>query len=195
VVNTDGERGTVIVTPVGQAATIPPLAALTLTTKTARPVVGKDVVVAAALEPSHAGATYRLNWGDGSPVETVNASGVGTHRYAKAKPYTVSASAVVGDKELNHEVLVKVGSVGPFWPRYDWLVAALAGLAALALQFPSVPVPKLTASPRWGAPGVPEMTLLNREPYLSLSFEPGVRPAEEDITFAKKRRKSGLEQG
>jgi hypothetical protein len=33
---------------------------------------------------------------------------------------------------------------------------------------------------------VPQMTLLNREPYLSLSFEPGVGPAEEDITFLKK---------
>jgi hypothetical protein len=191
VVNTGGERGTVIVTPVGQTVTIPPLAALTLRTKTARPVVGKDVVVAAALEPAHAGATYRLNWGDGSPVQTVNASGEATHRYAKAKPYTVSASAVVDDRELNHEVLLQVGL---FWPRYDWLLAALAGLAALFLHFPPVPVPTLTASPRWGTPGVPEMTLLNREPYLSLSFKPGVRPAEEDITFSKKRRKSGLEQ-
>jgi hypothetical protein len=168
--------------------------ALTLTTTTDQPMVGKDVVVVAALEPSRPGTSYRLNWGDGS-VETVTGSGRGTHRYAKAKPYTVSASTVVGDRELNHEVLLQVGSVGPFWPRYDWLLAALAGLAALALHFPSVPVPKLTASPRWGAPGVPEMTLLNREPYLSLSFEPGVRPAEEDITFSKKRRKSGLEQG
>jgi hypothetical protein len=195
VVNTGGERGTVIVTPVGKEIPILPLAALTLTTKTARPVVGKDVVVVAALEPLHAGASYRLNWGDGSPLEMVDESGKGTHRYAKAKPYMVSASTVVADRELNHEVLLQVGPVGPFWPRYDWVLAALAGLAALALHFPSVPVPKLTASPRWGAPGVPEMTLLNREPYLSLSFEPGVGPAEEDITFAKKkRRKSGLEQ-
>jgi hypothetical protein len=190
VVNTGGERGTVIVTPVGKEIPILPLAALTLTTKTARPVVGKDVVVAAALEPSKAGTNYRLNWGDGSPVETVDDSGRGTHRYAKAKPYTVSASAVVDDRELNHEVLVKVG---PAAPRIDWLLAALAGLAALFLHFP--PVPKLTASCRWGAPGVPEMKLLSREPYLSLSFEPGVGPAEGDITFAKKRRKSGLEQG
>jgi hypothetical protein len=190
VVNTGGERGTVIVTPVGEEIPILPLAALTLTAKTERPVVGRDVVVVAALEPLHVGASYRLNWGDGSPVETVNESGRGTHRYAKAKPYTVSASAVVNDRELNHEVLVKVGPVAP---RIDWLLAALAGMAALFLHFP--PVPKLTASCRWGAPGVPEMTLLNREPYLSLSFEPGARPAEENITFAKKRRKSGLEQG
>jgi hypothetical protein len=190
VVNTGGERGTVIVTPVGQAVTIPPLAALTLRTETVRPVVGRDVVVMAALEPSKAGTNYRLSWGDGSPVETVNASGRGTHRYAKAKPYTVSASAVVNDRELNHEVQVQVRAVAP---RIDWLLAALAGLAALFLHFP--PVPKLTACCRWGAPGVPEMKLLGREPYLSLSFEPGVGPAEEDITFAKKRRKSGLEQG
>jgi hypothetical protein len=189
-VNTGGERGAVVVAPAGQSVSIPPLAALTLTTKTPRPVVGKDVVVTAALEPSHAGATYRLNWGDGSPVQPVDASGVATHRYAKAKPYTVSASAVVDNRELNHEVLVKVG---PAAPRIDWLLAALAGMAALFLHFP--PVPKLTASCRWGAPGVPEMKLLSREPYLSLSFEPGLGPAEEDITFAKKRRKSGLEQG
>jgi hypothetical protein len=167
--------------------------ALTLTANTPRPVAGKDVTVVAALEPSQAGASYRLNWGDGSPVETVNESGVGRHRYAKGKMYKVSASTVVAGRELNHEILLRVGPVGPFWPRYDWLLAALAGLAALFLPVP--PVPTLTAIPRWGAPGVPEMTLLNREPYLSLSFEPGVGPAEEDITFAKKRRKSGLEQG
>jgi len=71
---------------------------LTLTTKTLRPVVGRDVVVVAALEPpSLAGASYRLNWGDGSAVETVNESG--THRYAKAKLYKVSASTVVGRSE------------------------------------------------------------------------------------------------
>jgi hypothetical protein len=169
--------------PVSAKVALPilPLAALTLTTETSRPLVGKDVVVLAALEPSHAGASYRLNWGDGSPVETVSDSGKGTHRYAKAKLYTVSARTVVGDRELNHEVLLQVA---PVVPRIDWLLAALAGLAALFLHFP--PVPKLTASYRWGAPGVPEMKLLSSEPYLSLSFEPGVGPAEEDITFSKK---------
>jgi hypothetical protein len=186
VTNPGGGEGAVVAELLPKTSAILPVAALTLTTKTNRPVVGKDVIVMAALEPSHPGASYRVNWGDGSPVETVNESGRGTHRYAKAKPYTVSASTVVGDRELNHEVLLQVGAVGPFWPRYDWLLAALAGLAALALHFPSVPVPKLTASPRWGAPGVPEMKLLSREPYMSLSFEPGVGPAEENITFSKK---------
>jgi hypothetical protein len=154
--------------------------ALTLTTKTRRPVVGRDVVVVAGLEPSQAGASYRVNWGDGSAVETVSESGQGRHRYVKAKLYKVSASTVVGDSHLNHEILLQVGPVAP---RIDWLLAALAGLAALFLHFPA---PKLTASARWGAPGVPQMTLLNREPYLSLSFEPGVGPAEENITFSKK---------
>jgi len=157
-----------------------PLAALSLTTKTLRPVVGRDVVVVAALEPaSLAGASYRLNWGDGSAVETVSESG--THRYAKAKLYKVSASTVVGTSELNHEILLQVGPVVS--SRIDLLMAVLAGLAACSLiGF----VPKLSATFRWGAPGVPEMKLLNREPYLSLSFEPGVGPAEEDITFSKK---------
>jgi hypothetical protein len=156
-----------------------PLAALTLTTKTRRPVVGKDVVVVAALEPSLAGASYRLNWGDGSAVETVSESG--THRYAKAKLYKVSASTVVGTNELNHEILLQVRPVVA--PRIDLLMALLAALGAGSLiGF----VPKLSATWRWGAPGVPEMTLLNREPYLSLSFEPGLGPAEEEITFAKK---------
>jgi hypothetical protein len=181
VTNPGGGEGAVVAELLPKTSAILPVAALTLTTKTNRPVVGRDVIVMAALEPSHPGASYRVNWGDGSPVETVNESGRGTHRYAKAKPYTVSASTVVGDRELNHEVLLQVGPVAP---RIDWLLAALAGLAALFLHFP--PVPKLTASCRWGAPGVPEMKLLSREPYMSLSFEPGVGPAEENITFSKK---------
>jgi hypothetical protein len=172
--------GSTTVVVVKEPVPVLPLAALTLTTNTLRPVVDKDVAVVAALEPSHAGASYRLDWGDGS-VDTVNESGVGRHRYVKAKMYKVSASTVVAGSELNHEILLRVGPVGP---RFDWLLAALAGLAALFLHFP--PVPKLTASARWGAPGVPEMTLLNREPYLSLSFEPGVRPAEGDITFRRR---------
>ena len=156
-----------------------PLAALTLMTKTPRPMVGKDVVVVAALDPSRGGTSYRLNWGDGSAVETVSESG--THRYVKAKMYKVSASTVVGTSELNHEILLQVGPVVS--PRIDLLMAVLAGLAACSLiGF----VPKLSATCRWGAPSVPEMKLLNREPYLSLSFEPGVGPAEEEITFSKK---------
>jgi hypothetical protein len=155
------------------------LAALTLTTKTPRPVVGRDVVVVAALDPSRGGASYRLNWGDGSAVETVSESG--THRYAKAKLYKVSASTVVGTSELNHEILLQVGPVVA--PRIDLLMALLAALGACSLiGF----VPKLSATCRWGAPGVPEMKLLNREPYMSLSFEPGVGPAEAEITFSKK---------
>jgi hypothetical protein len=157
------------------------LAALTLTARTRRPVAGKDVVVVAALEPSRAGASYRLNWGDGSPVETVSELGEGRHRYAKAKLYKVSASTVVGNSELNHEILLQVGPV--ISPPMDLLMAMLAGLAACSLiGF----VPKLSATFRWGAPSVPEMRLLTREPYMSLSFEPGARPTEEDITFAKK---------
>jgi hypothetical protein len=154
-------------------------AALMLTTKTRRPVVGRDVVVVPALEPSLAGASYRLNWGDGSPVETV--SEAGTHRYAKAKMYKVSASTVVGDSHLNHEILLQVGPV--LWPRVAGLMALLAGLTFGTVHLFLL---KVTTSFRWGSPEAPQMTLLNREPYLSLSFKPGVGPAEEDITFAKK---------
>lgn len=141
--------------------------------------MGRDVVVVASLEPAQAGASYRLNWGDGSAVETV--SGSGTHRYAKAKMYKVSASTVVGSSELNHEILLQVGPV--IWPRIAGLMVLLAGLTFGGMH---LFVPKLTATFRWGAPAVPEMRLLSREPYASLSFEPGVRPAEEDITFSKK---------
>ena len=155
-------------------------------------MVGKDVIVVPALEPAQPGASYRLNWGDGSAVETV--SEAGTHHYAKAQLYKVSASTVVGTSELNHEMLLQVepigGGVGP-----KVFVGLLAALAGLSFWVSHLIVPKLSASVRWGTPGVPEMKLLSREPYLSLSFEPGVGPAEEDITFSKKRRKSGLEQG
>jgi hypothetical protein len=177
--NPGGARGGVVSEVLPKTEPIPPSAALTLKAKTNRPVVGRDVIVVAALEPSKAGASYRLNWGDGSAVETVSDSG--THRYAKAKMYKVSASTVVGDSHLNREILLQVAPV--MWPRFVGLMAVLAGLTFGAMH---LFVPKLTASARWGAAGVPEMTLLNREPYMSLSFEPGARPAEEDITFSKK---------
>jgi len=162
--------------------------ALTLTATTIRPVVGKDVVVVAALEPLLPGASYRLNWGDGSAVEAV--SGRGTHRYAKAKMYKVSATTVVGSSELNHEILLKVGPV--ISPAIDGLMAMLAGLGVLMFH---ISAPKFSVSFRRGTPGVPEIRLLTREPYASWSFEPGMRSTEERITFFKKRRKSGSEQG
>ncbi len=158
-------------------------------------MVGKDVVVEAALVPQELGTTYQLNWGDGSAAETVSAPGWGVHRYPAAKMYTVSASTVVGGSHLYHEIPLDVRRPVAIWYRIAGLMAALAGLSFWVSH---LLVPKLSASVRWGAPGVPEMKLLGREPYLSLSFEPGVGPAEEDITFSKfpkGRRKSGLEQG
>jgi hypothetical protein len=162
---------------------------LTLTPSTNRPRVGKDVIVVAALEPAQTGARYKLNWGDGSPVETVSDSG--THHYAKAKLYKVSASAVVGETELNHEIVLNV--TPSIWP--PLALGLLAMMAALVIAQIPPPIPAhLTMIPRLGTPGVPQMTLLGREPYASLSFEPGVKPAEERISFFKKRRKSRSEQ-
>lgn len=144
--------------------------------------------------PSQSGASYRLNWGDGSAVETVGEAG--RHHYAKAQMYKVSASAVVGNSELNHEILLDVRpSVWP--PIVTGLLAMLAGLAFVGTMHPGL-TRIITVSSRLGAPGVPEMTLLSREPYASWSFEPGARPAEGRISFFKdfkKRRKSGSERG
>ena len=163
---------------------------MSLTTST-RPRVGKDVVVRPVLAPSQSGTSYRLNWGDGSALETVN--NFGTHHYAKAQVYKVSASALVGSSELNHEILLDVRR--SIWPPI--VTGLLAMLAALTFMAVHPFVPKFSVSSRWGAPGMPQMTLLTREPYASWSFEPGVRPAEGRISFFKnfkKRRKSGSEQ-
>jgi hypothetical protein len=170
---------------------VEPLPVLTLTTTTSKPVVGREIVVVPALEPARAGASYRVDWGDGSAVETVSASGM--HHYAKAQLYKVSASTVVGRSKLNHEMLLQVEPVPG--RQFKLVVGLLAALTGAGFWGTHLIVPKLSASFRWGAPSVPEMKLLSREPYLSLSFEPGVGLAEEDITFSKKRRKSGLEQG
>lgn len=162
---------------------------LTLTPSTNRPRIGKDVLVVAALEPAQEGAIYKLNWGDGSPVETV--SGFGAHHYTKAKLYKVSASAMVGNSELNHEIVLDVvPSISP--PLVFGLLAMVGGLAFVGMHPPIAP--HLTMIPRMGTPGVPQMTLLGREPYASLSFEPGVKPAEERISFFKRGPKSRSEK-
>jgi hypothetical protein len=155
---------------------------LTLTTTPDRPVVGKDVEVVPALDPAEPGTKYQLDWGDGSK-EIVN--GKASHHYAKAKLYTVSARTLVNGTELNHQIVLDVGPV--VWHRVVSVMGLLAG-AAFFLIKPRVPLPKISVSSRWGEPGVPEMKLLTREPYASLSFEPGLGPEEESITFASKGR-------
>jgi hypothetical protein len=166
---------------------IPQVVALTLTANPKLPEVGKDVVVVPELKPSRAGASYQLNWGDGSPVETVSDSG--RHHYAKAKTYKVSATTVAGGSQLNHEMLLEVRPL--VWPPVVTLIAVL-GLACGAMHF--IIKSLLSTSFRLGAPGVPVIRLLSHVPYASWSFEPGMRPPEGRITFLKERRKSGLEQ-
>jgi len=163
----------------------PPMPALMLASKTHKPVAGKEVVVEATLTPQSDGATYELDWGDGSAMETERAPGVAEHRYTTAKTYTVSASTYVDGSHLYHQILLQVA---PVWPR---VMSALALVGALPFLGWHLVRLLLSASFRVGAPGVPEMRLLSREPYVSLSFEPGVRPAEERITFPGLRRKTG----
>ena len=164
----------------------PPMPALMLISKSHKPVAGKEVVVEATLTPQSDGATYQLDWGDGSAMETVRAPGLAEHRYTTAKTYTVSASTYVDGSHLYRQILLQVAPV--VWPR---VMSALAFVGALPFLGWHLVRLLLSASFRVGAPGVPEMRLLSREPYVSLSFEPGVRPAEERITFPGLRRKSG----
>jgi hypothetical protein len=150
--------------------------------------VGKEVDVVAALVPAQAGTSYKLDWGDGSPVEMISDSA--SHHYTKAKLYKVSASAIVGDSELNHEIVLNVTpSIVP--PLVAGMLALLGACAFAGT--PHLFRPTVTMVGRLGTPGVPEMRLLTRKPYASLSFVPGVKPAEERFSFLK-RRKSGSEQ-
>ena len=164
----------------------PPMPALMLASKTHKPVAKKEVVVEATLTPQSDGATYQLDWGDGSAMETVRAPGLAEHRYTTAKTYTVSASTYVDGSHLYHQIALQVAPV--VWPRVMSALAFVGGLPFLGWHLVRL---LLSASFRVGAPGVPEMRLLGREPYVSLSFEPGVRPAEGRITFPGLRRKTG----
>jgi hypothetical protein len=146
-------------------------------------MVGRKISVVPALTPSQAGTSYELDWGDGSAKETVTESG--THLYAKPKLYKVSAQAKVGNDELHREILLQVGPVDPgIWPRFAVLLTTIAGVGLWGMHT----LLKVTTGCRWD---VPKMKLLGRETYVSLSFVPDVGPAEERITFSKKRRRSG----
>jgi hypothetical protein len=158
----------------------PPPPVLNLTASSSRPVVGKQVVVEAALNPSHAGTSYQLNWGDGSAVETVRNSA--THRYAKAKMYKVSARTVVDNRQLNREILLQVGPA--ILTPVIVMLASLAGLGLLSLHM----LVNVTTGCRWDTP---KMTFVGQQPYVSLSFVPDVGPAEESITLLKTKRRSG----
>jgi hypothetical protein len=143
-----------------------------------RPAVGTTVVVTAKLNPPQAMKNYELNWGDGSPVETVSESA--THRYTKANTYKVSARTIAGDKELNREIMLPV----VVWPWVTVSLASVAGVGFLSLHM----LVNLTTGCRWDTP---KMTFVGRQPYVSLSFVPDVGPAEERITILDKKRRSG----
>lgn len=73
-------------------------------------------------------------------------------------------------------------------PRVVTVLALLGGLPFLGWHLANL---LLSATFRVGAPGVPEIRLLGKEPYVSLSFEPGVGLAEGRITFPRLRQKTG----
>ncbi len=160
--------------------------ALMLAQKTHKPVAGKEVVVEAALTPQQDGVTYQLDWGDGSALESVRAPGLAEHRYPAAKTYTVSASTYVDGSYLHRKISLQVAPV--LWPRVVSALALVGGLPFLGWHLAKL---LLSATFRVGAPGVPEIRLLGKEPYVSLSFESGMGPAEERITFARLRQKTG----
>lgn len=168
------------VSPVHPVVLKPPPAVLNLTPSSFQPKVGKKVVVVAALNPSQAGASYQLDWGDGSAVETVSKSG--THRYQKAKMYKVSAKTVVGNSQLHREIVLQVGPV--IWRRVIVLLASVAGMGLWSLHM----LLNVTTGCRWD---VPKVTFVGPQTYVSLSFVPDVGPAEERITFLKTKRRSG----
>jgi hypothetical protein len=168
------------VQPVQPVVLKPPPAVLNLTPSSFRPEAGKKVVVVAELSPSQDGASYQLNWGDGSAVETVSKSS--THRYQKAKMYKVSARTVVGGSQLNREILLQVGPL--IWPRVTVLLASVAGMGLLSLHM----LLNVTTGCRWD---VSKLTFVGKQPYVSLSFVPDVGPAEQRITFLKTKRRSG----
>lgn len=172
--------------PSPQPITRPSMPALMLTQKTDKPVAGKEVVVEAALTPQPDGVTYQLDWGDGSALESVRAPGLAGHRYAAAKTYTVSASTNVDGSHLYHQILLQVAPV--VWPRVLSALALAGMLPFLGWHLAKL---LLSATFRAGAPGVPEIRLLGKEPYVSLSFEPSAGPAEGRITFTRLRQKTG----
>ncbi len=152
---------------------------LNLSSSPSRPAVGTTVVVTAELIPSRDGTSYELNWGDGSPWETVSKSA--THRYTKTNTYKVSARTRIADgKELNREIMLPV----VVWPWVTVSLASVAGVGFLSLHM----LVNLTTGCRWDTP---KMTFVGKQPYVSLSFVPDVGPAEERITILDKSRRSG----
>ena len=180
-----GDAGKVIeiqnLTPHPPPPPMPPIQppVLTLSPSPSRPAVGTTVVVTAKLDPSQNQTSYKLDWGDGSPVETISKSA--THRYTKTNTYKVWARTTTADgEELNREIMLPV----VVWPWVTVSLASVAGVGFLSLHM----LVNLTTGCRWDAP---KMTFVGKQPYVSLSFVPDVGPAEERITILNKSRRSG----
>lgn len=161
------------------------LPTLTLTASAAHPVTTTEVGVSATLTPAENAVSYRFDWGDGSPLDSVDLLGSGHHTYTSAGNYSVHVTAEVvrNGKQLpviGKPIVLTVTS--PSNPAVALL--ALAGLVTLASLCYFVLRPRVSARYRSTSLDVPGISIAEA-PHLSVSFRPGECHSQHSISFLK----------
>jgi PKD domain len=163
-----------------------PLPELTLDLVTASPVAKGSTVLDASLDPRDADETYRFDWGDGTPADSIGILGRGSHIYANPGSYTVSVIATTSDGNIPGQKEITVAA--PTSPPIPILPVAIALLlagtiAGWAYHHFRAPTGELHTTFGVSHTASNQLSMPTSAPHLALTFKNGVEASDHNIRF------------
>ena len=163
-----------------------PLPELTLDLVTANPVAKGSTVLDASLDPRDADETYRFDWGDGTPADSVGILGRGSHTYANPGSYTVSVIATTNGGNIPGQKEITVSPpTSPPIPILPIVIALLlAGtIAGWAYHHFRAPTGELHTTFGVSHTASNQLSIPTSAPHLALTFKNGVEASDHNIRF------------
>ena len=160
---------------------------LTVALLTANPVARTSTVVDASLDPRVADETFRFDWGDGTPADTVGIIGHASHVYSSPGTYTLSVIAITSGGNIPGQKTITEGTPPtPPLPRRTTIILAvlLAGaLAGWATHHFRTPTGELHTTFGVSHTAANVLSIPASAPHLALTFKSGAEVPEHNIRF------------
>lgn len=164
-----------------------PLPELLLTLVTANPVATGSTVVDATLDPREPDETYRFDWGDGTPAETVGIIGRASHIYATPGQYVLSVVAITVSGDIPGQKPITEGTPPPPPPPPIIPIAIavlIAGaLAGWAYHHFRTPTGELHTTFGVSRTASNEISIPTSAPHVALTFKSGAEAPDHHIRF------------
>ncbi len=160
---------------------------LTLAVLTANPVAKAPTVVDASLDPRVPEETFRFDWGDGTPADSVEIIGHASHVYSNPGTYTLSVIAITNGGNVPGQKTITEGTPPtPPLPRKTTIIIAVlfaAALAGWAIHHFKTPTGELHTTFGVSHTAANVISIPASAPHLALTFKSGAEVPEHNIRF------------